>query len=67
MVGHQWYHSISSKFCYIGMQKTWTHIIKKWIINLKLIQTMWRKYASVNYVTIGLDNDLSPIWHQTIV
>ena len=28
---------------------------------------MWRIYASVNYVIIGLNNCLSPIRHQAII
>ena len=28
---------------------------------------MWLIYASVNYTNIGLDNGLSPGWHQAII
>ena len=35
--------------------------------NIKLIEAEWRIYASLNWVTIGSDNGLSPLRRQAII
>ena len=36
-------------------------------VSISIIEAEWRIYASVNLAIIGLDNGLSPDWHQAII
>ena len=39
--------------------------VQQAIIMYRSIETVWRFFASVNYIIIGLDSGLPPIWRQT--
>ena len=41
--------------------------IRVWRYDYQLIEAEWCRYSSVNHVTIGSDNDLSPVPRRTVM
>ena len=45
------------------------NIVRRWTLDIsyELIEAEWRIYASLNWVIIGSDNGLLPVWHKAII